>query len=1054
MVRRYQNGSILTLMIVLLFTVLISMTGSEAVLDTQPPTVPEQLSPTELTDTSFTLIWSQSIDDVGVDHYKVYLNDQYIQDSIQSSYSFSSLSPDTVYECSVSAVDATGNESALSESIFVKTLLPKIQTITTVSSCDAIVLTWDAQPDAISYEIMADSTSPDVITATTYSHLGLSPGTIHTYRIRTNTVNNISVWSDEIKVATLLDTPLNLFGKCLDTFIDYTWDPVEGAVTYELDLDGTIISGIQETKYRYGSLSPNSTHSAKIRAVMANTETVWSDTLIKTTLPQVLVGGTINQNTTYTASNVYVVNSNLTVSQGAILTIEPGTVVKYKAGTSLMIQGQVNIAATNGQEVIFTALKDSLYGGTGIASTSDYWNGIHVKTTGDFHAEYFKLFYSKGFSFDGSNRTLVAEGRTILKHIYMENISGTGVYVASGNVFFDISDSLLRNIQGSGVSLVPTGNGSYTIMNNQMEVCNYGIYFNLTSNGNFTISNNKIQGCIYGIYLNQFGTGNLNISENQITNCSTYPFYINLTLLNSDAFKGISNNQIIATNQYNDIVLGGTLKIDLSLEKGKYIVAENLVIPLDISLSITSGTVLRFDTGKYVAIDGKLNLNGNAESPAVLTSIKDSLYGGAVIVFTSDYWNGIHVKSTGEFNAEYVKFFYSKGFSFDGSNRTIVAEGRTVFNHILMENISGTGIYVASGNTFFDISESIFKNIQGAAINLATVGNGSYTIINNQMEGCNYGIYLNQFDTGTLNISENQIVNCSTYPFYINLTLLNSDVIKNISNNQITSTNQYNDIVLGGTLKMDLSLDQGKYIIEGMVIPQDISLSLSSGTVLRVGTSKKITVGGKLNLDGDVASPVVLTSVWDPAYGGSGSTYINDAWSCIVNSTGELNGNHAILQYGGSGSFKGENSFIVIEGTLNLRNSRCVPMKQTWVYPVNISANTSKVINVSNCIIEWGKGIRIIAANKSLIEDSKFIGGLYGVYNESFDDVSITNCTFSNVYDAIVNKTNSVGNLVIENSIIQNCTRSGIKIEQFGTGALSIKNNNITNSGFANICVA
>ena len=75
------------------------------------------------------------------------------------------------------------------------------------------------------------------------------------------------------------------------------------------------------------------------------------------------IGSTISTPTTWESCNVYVVTGNVGVT--STLTIEPGTVVKFKpdAGLILTGQGHLNGAGTAAAPVYFTSIKDDAHGG-------------------------------------------------------------------------------------------------------------------------------------------------------------------------------------------------------------------------------------------------------------------------------------------------------------------------------------------------------------------------------------------------------------------------------------------------------------------------------------------------------------------------------------------------------------------------------------------------------------------------------------------------------------------------------------------------------------------
>jgi len=81
--------------------------------DTSPPTVPTGLSASS-DQSSLTLAWSASSDNVAVAGYDVLLNGSRVNSMSQTSYRFSGLSCGTSYTLGVAAVDAAGNRSTVS----------------------------------------------------------------------------------------------------------------------------------------------------------------------------------------------------------------------------------------------------------------------------------------------------------------------------------------------------------------------------------------------------------------------------------------------------------------------------------------------------------------------------------------------------------------------------------------------------------------------------------------------------------------------------------------------------------------------------------------------------------------------------------------------------------------------------------------------------------------------------------------------------------------------------------------------------------------------------
>ncbi len=83
-------------------------------LDTEPPSVPQNLTATAVSTSEIDLAWSPSTDNVGVAGYKIYRNGSYLTSTEDTSYSDTGLAMGTTYSYRVSAYDDAGNESAQS----------------------------------------------------------------------------------------------------------------------------------------------------------------------------------------------------------------------------------------------------------------------------------------------------------------------------------------------------------------------------------------------------------------------------------------------------------------------------------------------------------------------------------------------------------------------------------------------------------------------------------------------------------------------------------------------------------------------------------------------------------------------------------------------------------------------------------------------------------------------------------------------------------------------------------------------------------------------------
>jgi chitodextrinase len=89
-------------------------TAACATTDTQPPSAPPSLASTGTTQTSVSLFWSPSLDNVGVTGYGVYNAATLAGSTTSTSYTVTGLACGTSYSLSVDARDAAGNRSARS----------------------------------------------------------------------------------------------------------------------------------------------------------------------------------------------------------------------------------------------------------------------------------------------------------------------------------------------------------------------------------------------------------------------------------------------------------------------------------------------------------------------------------------------------------------------------------------------------------------------------------------------------------------------------------------------------------------------------------------------------------------------------------------------------------------------------------------------------------------------------------------------------------------------------------------------------------------------------
>ena len=90
--------------------------------DTESPSTPTNVQIFDITDNSFQLSWDSSTDNVSVDSYNVYVDNNLYANSENTSYLISGLSSNTYYCINITALDQSGNSSSFSQQECASTL--------------------------------------------------------------------------------------------------------------------------------------------------------------------------------------------------------------------------------------------------------------------------------------------------------------------------------------------------------------------------------------------------------------------------------------------------------------------------------------------------------------------------------------------------------------------------------------------------------------------------------------------------------------------------------------------------------------------------------------------------------------------------------------------------------------------------------------------------------------------------------------------------------------------------------------------------------------------
>ncbi len=279
--------------------------------DTEAPSVPQNVRTTAITTSRVDLAWNASTDNAAVTGYKILRGGSLLNTVNGSTLTFSdtTVAPNTNYSYTVIAVDARSNESApssppLSVMTNSDTTAPSkpLNLTQTQLTFNRVDFQWTASTDNIAvtgYKILRNGSPLIQIGATTsYSDTTVLPNTSYSYTvIAIDGAGNNSLASDPLNVTTPSDSqaptkPLNLIST-LVTYnrIDLQWTASTDniAVTgYKVLRGGSLIftTAGNVTTYMDTTVVPGTTYSYTIIAIDAqNNNSPASDALVVTSAP-------------------------------------------------------------------------------------------------------------------------------------------------------------------------------------------------------------------------------------------------------------------------------------------------------------------------------------------------------------------------------------------------------------------------------------------------------------------------------------------------------------------------------------------------------------------------------------------------------------------------------------------------------------------------------------------------------------------------------------------------------------------------------------------------
>lgn len=281
------------------------------------------------------------------------------------------------------------------------------------------------------------------------------------------------------------------------------------------------------------------------------------------------------------------------------------------------------------------------------------------------------------------------------------------------------------------------------------------------------------------------------------------------------------------------------------------------------TLTIQPGTIVKFDFGKKMTVDGTLTADGSAAQSIVFTSVRDDSAGGDTDLTGPSSgghgdWKAIHfTASAGAGLLDHVEVRYGGGYN---EAAEVIADGADLtLTHSVLRNSYSAGLRLVNSDPV--LTNNAFSDSYGPAISMDLASDPDVRGVT----ATNNGVIGVQVDAGTL-----------------------------------SADGRWDDPDVVYRLAGDVTVPAGR------------TLTVAAGQVVKFSGGGQLVVNGTLTADGTPSRPIVFTADRDDTAGGDTNnngptTGGNGDWKSIrFGGTGGGLLDHAEVRYGGGYGAAGE----------------------------------------------------------------------------------------------------------------------------------------------------